>query len=344
MEARYWHRRRARITAIAIAATIVLLLFRIADLISPNPYHAYHDTRDLHSDTELYVDQVPLTEKLVEKHAFMPPSSKNAGDDKDGTADIAPKANETPVLQQPATNYSKTIVMGKVSSEDTDWVATELPDWDRAIYVVDLPSNATSPTGLRTKLNKAREANPYLTFIIENYDNLPDIAVFLHAHRNGWPAAWHNDANGHDAVVMLKELQLATVEKRGYVNLRCIHDPGCPRELDMNPPGPANQVEDAYPHVYAEMFNMTVDAVREQVPEVGSPCCAQFAVTRAEILKRPKSDYEWILAVLERSELEDYVLGRVMEYTWHILFGRDAVYCEDHRVCWREVYGRPSFW
>jgi hypothetical protein len=251
----------------------------------------------------------------------------------------APTALETPIA-----NYRKAIVMGKLSSEDTDWVGDKLPDWERAIYVVDLPAGKSSPTGLRTKINKAREAFPYLTYIVEHYSTLPDIAVFMHAHPGGWPQAWHNDAPGHNAARMLKDLKLETVLKRGFQNLRCIHEPGCPVVIDLNrnATDPAKRAEIAYPYVYADFFNMTAEAVRKETPIVASPCCAQFAVTKAEIVKRPKAEYERILKIVERSELDDQTLGTVLEYTWHILFGKDAVNCEDQKTCWWEVYGRKS--
>ena len=50
--------------------------------------------------------------------------------------------------------------------------------WERAIYSVD-----DKHALLWTAKNKGREANAYLTYLIENYDHLPDFMVFAHAHR-----------------------------------------------------------------------------------------------------------------------------------------------------------------
>ena len=62
-----------------------------------------------------------------------------------------------------------------------------------------------------------------------------------------------------------------------------------------------------------------------EIPEeIAAPCCAQFAVTREQVLKRPKEDYERYYRWVTTTDLEDYVSGRVMEYLWHIIFGKDT--------------------
>lgn len=64
----------------------------------------------------------------------------------------------------------------------------------------------------------------------------------------------------------------------------------------------------------------------EEVPaQVGQPCCAQFAVSREQILKRPLQEYvsyrQWVLD----TEMVDEKSGRVMEFLWHVIFGKEAV-------------------
>ena len=216
------------------------------------------------------------------------------------------------------TEISKLIVMGRMSHEDTDWVDKELPDWQNAIYYVDLPENTTSPTGLRTKVNKAREAMPYLTYIIDNYPIFPDVIVFMHPHKDGMPHAWHTDAVGHNSVNMLHDLQLGTVIDRGYVNLRCNNEVGCPEEIVpfRDPPQPNKYAEQAFPIVYSHFFNASFPQMREEIPVVATQCCAQFAVSSAKLGKRPKEDYEMYRAYLEETQYSDATIGRVMEYMW----------------------------
>ena len=264
------------------------------------------------------------------------------------------------------TGPSKVIVMGKMTHEDVAWTQ-ELTDWQKAIYCVDINSTTPCPVpggGLRVPVNKAKEAMPYLTYIIDHYDRLPDVMAFVHAHRNGMPAAWHNDAPNHDAVRMLQQLRTATVLERGYVNLRCITEIGCPAEVQpfRSPPIEDKHAEHAFPYFYAEFFNKTYGQMREEIGVVGTPCCAQFAVGKAEVLKRERAFYERVRGVLLETGYDDDTSGRVMEYVsvlmrrrgrfaarvladcrtqmWHMIFGRDAVSCEDVWQCWCNVYGR----
>lgn len=236
---------------------------------------------------------------------------------------------------------SKAIVMGKMQHEETSWV-NELPDWSSAIYCVDLNSTTPCPTGLKTPQNKAKEALPYLTYIVDHYAALPDIMAFVHAHRNGMPAAWHNDAPHHDAVRMLRSLRTETVRERGYVNLRCIADIGCPDEVQpfRDPPAADKHAEHAFPYFYAAFFGATVDEMRANISVVATPCCAQFAVSRAQVLQRERAFYERVREVLLETHYDDDTSGRVMEYMWHMIFGREAVHCPELFECWADVYGR----
>jgi hypothetical protein len=236
----------------------------------------------------------------------------------------------------------KIVVIGKLFAEETDWVAQELSDWQNAIYIVDLPPGEVSPTGHRTKINKAREAMPYLTYIIDNYPNFPDVVAFIHPHRRGMPKAWHNDARGNDAVYMMRDLRIDTVLDRGYVNLRCNNEVGCPDEVQpfRDPPDPLRYAEHAFPYVYGHFFNATFTMMRETIGVVATQCCAQFAVSKDQLLKLPKYEYERYRSFLEETHYDDATSGRVMEYMWHIIFGRDAVHCENMFDCWCAVYGR----
>jgi hypothetical protein len=37
--------------------------------------------------------------------------------------------------------------------------------------------------------------------------------------------------------------------------------------------------------------------------------------------------------------LDDHVSGRVLEYSWHVIFGREAVHCPNARECYCKTYG-----
>ena len=199
-----------------------------------------------------------------------------------------------------------------------------LSSWQSAIYTVDDPEAA-----LHTPINKGREAMPYLTFVIENYDHLPETILFQHSHHN---RAWHvSDNPGHDNAVSAQHLRLSYIQEMGYVNLRCIHNPGCGGEVQpfRDPPilnydkeGQLKQRVEM--HIAETLQYMFGDDV--EVPEViGVACCAQFAVSKDRVRQRKRETYERIRQWVIDTELNDYYSGRVMEYLWHIIFGMPAV-------------------
>ncbi|KAI9893920.1 MAG: hypothetical protein M1814_005473, partial [Vezdaea aestivalis] len=210
---------------------------------------------------------------------------------------------------------------GRHYGEDTAWVAKELPEWDRAIYAVD---NRTA--ALTVPKNKGRESMAYLTYVIDRYDSLPEYSIFLHAHQKGYPKVWHNDAEQYDNVQAVKRLRLEHVKKQGYVNLSCVWIPGCPDEIQPFRQEAHRVSEHHAGAVWTHFFGGDNSTISHRI---GSTCCSQFAITSERILARPKEDYikfrQWILD----TELDDAVSGRIMEYFWHIIFGKEAVDCPE---------------
>lgn len=226
------------------------------------------------------------------------------------------------------------VVMAKLQKENTEWVH-ELEDWESVIYKVDDPTAKLQPPK-----NKGNEAMVYLSYIIDFYDNLPPVSAFIHSHKDGYPKAWHTDAEGYSNVVSLKKLRLDTVLQRGYVNLRCNWIPGCPDEIQPFRTTDADRTaEHDYSIAWKAMFGNS--STSPPVPEtVGAACCAQFAVSRDRILARTKAEYEqyrnWILT----TPLDNATSGRIMEYMWHIIFGESNVFCPEYNKCFCDVYGR----
>ncbi|THC88245.1 hypothetical protein EYZ11_012306 [Aspergillus tanneri] len=222
------------------------------------------------------------------------------------------------------------IVVGKLRSEDTDWVLQELPEWQHAVYTVDDP---TAP--LTVPQNKGRESNVYLQYIIDYYNVLPQTIVFLHSHRDGYPAAWHNEFPDHSNVRAVRNLRIDFVQQNGYANLRCNPNPGCPAEIRpfRQPADHDRSAEIAFPDAWRTLFSTEVPDV------IGAGCCAQFAVSRDQIRQRPLQSYMNYHKWLMETTLPDDVSGRVMEYLWHIIFGRDPVYCPEMAQCYHDVFG-----
>jgi hypothetical protein len=229
--------------------------------------------------------------------------------------DWLPSFDRTPTTPPPAQ-----IVVGSLQAEDTSWVQKYLPAWSRAIYIVD---NRWAP--LTVPKNKGREAMVYLTHLIDAYDTLAPITIFVHASR----FAWHNDDPDYDAVAALQHLNLTSIQNEGYVNLRCVLLLGCPVEIsphiDAAGVGDYHNASDVMyttgrkittKEIYKQAFEELMPGV--EVPQqVGVSCCSQFAVSRETVHARPKEDYirwrDWLL----ETPLNDDLSGRVFEYLWH---------------------------
>ncbi|EEH33899.1 hypothetical protein PAAG_04948 [Paracoccidioides lutzii Pb01] len=214
------------------------------------------------------------------------------------------------------------IVLGKTKHEKVNWTYKMLPEWVPFVYSVE-----NDPAfKLHVPRNRGREAMPYLTFIIDHYDKLPEITAFVH----GTDRQWHNDDISSYTSRILKRLRLETVRKQGYVNLRCRTDPGC-NPTAINPHNPTeidilnNDVRVKFLDIYMHLFRM--ENATEVPQELGGVCCAQFVVTRERILQRPLEDYvrmrQWIL---EEKSLSEFEIGWVFEKIWHVIFGQEGVF------------------
>jgi hypothetical protein len=229
---------------------------------------------------------------------------------------------------------TKCAIVAAQAHEDTSWAAEDLPEgWDHAVMVVD---DKTAP--LHTPMNKGREAGAYLWYILQNYEQLPDTMVFMHSHKDGHSEAWHVDNEDYSNPLSIQRLRIATVQENGFINLRCQTKPGCPVavQLTRDPPDPDFKTEFAMPEALKAMFGMEQ---HQMPPVIAAPCCSQFAVSKRQIRARPKTDYERFWKWLAETNLDDAVSGRVFEYLWHIIFGRDPVHCPEPQNCYCENYG-----
>ncbi|CAI7640528.1 unnamed protein product [Penicillium palitans] len=186
--------------------------------------------------------------------------------------------------------------------------------------------------------SRGREASAYLSFIVDLYDNLPEYSIFVHAD----PDQWHNDLFGPQTSNTLPNLRLEAVDAMGYLNLRCTNDPGCPAHIHTNSPSQedidSNDARANFPRIYKDIFGE--DA---HVPDtIGGICCAQFAVSRARIQERPKSDYIRMSNWVDEKSIpfvDNYGVGWVFETLWHVVFGMEGVHCPDYEQCRCDNYG-----
>jgi len=231
-------------------------------------------------------------------------------------------------LRPPNSNYTRAVIMGHLATENTTFLSVAPTDIERYIYIVD---DLSAP--LHTPMNKGHEAMVYLTYILDNYNTLPDINIFMHAHQR----AWHTpELLNHEATEALKRLSSERVWREGYMNLRCHWDPGCPERIYPGRSYRENTKaeEVAVARAWAEMFPGV------PIPDaLGAPCCAQFAVSGERIRSIPRADFEryrnWLIHTTEG----DWVSGRVFEYIWQVIFTGEPKVCPDSRTCYCDGYG-----
>ncbi|RDL33835.1 uncharacterized protein BP5553_08203 [Venustampulla echinocandica] len=86
-------------------------------------------------------------------------------------------------LPNPHPHLSRSLVVASTTSSNLTWLAPALAKshWTPKVYVTD-----SANTPLTVPVNKGNEAMTYLTYIIDNYDALPDIIFFHHDHSQDW--------------------------------------------------------------------------------------------------------------------------------------------------------------
>jgi hypothetical protein len=208
------------------------------------------------------------------------------------------------------------------------------------IYVADDPY-APIP------MNKGNEAMVYLSYLIDNYDDLPEVMIFMHAGRT----SWHNNAIlRFNSELMVKGLRRSFVRDHGFSNLRCDESFRCTYPFKATAQGyPAyiltreapdrGSLESQY-----KKFREIWDALfpGQPIPEaMGCVPGAQFALTRRIArgvpLDRLKALRQWIID----AELSPSQAGAVFERTWHMIFRgtSNSLACFTPHECFCSLYG-----
>ena len=235
-------------------------------------------------------------------------------------------------IKRPGEPYSLKYVLAKTRKEDVSWLYNHFPDANVTIYEVD-----AQPDKLKIPKNKGREAMVYLTYLIDEYDSLPDVSIFFHPHQY----AWHNsDLHGQNILDMLENLNPAHVTRVGYMPLRCQHNPGCPdwNHLDQ----PQSELDSFLRQEEKYFISSTWKELNPELPvpvTLSEPCCSQFALSRDRVRSVPLSKYRQYRDWLLNTKLDDQISGRWMEYTWQVLFTGEAEWCPSQNVCLCDGYG-----
>eukprot|EP01064_Diplonema_japonicum_P036286 TRINITY_DN8101_c0_g1_i1.p1 TRINITY_DN8101_c0_g1~~TRINITY_DN8101_c0_g1_i1.p1 ORF type:complete len:549 (+),score=44.05 TRINITY_DN8101_c0_g1_i1:94-1647(+) len=166
--------------------------------------------------------------------------------------------------------------------------------------------------------NFGDESSGYLRFIIDNYDDLPNITVFLHGTPMG-----HNSDIGR-WISHVKETTWFTFLTTGWVENRCI--------LDMhNKSLIPNYDEGAFIDFWLK-FPWSEMGLGSLPRCLSLYCCAEFAVSRDAIRSQPLMFYKelWSFTlnfVLDQNTARKYKgwslrqIGGIYEHSWHVMFG-----------------------
>lgn len=232
--------------------------------------------------------------------------------------EISLQVEEPQQPQQPDDSHAitKALVIASTTKDDTTWLSQISPslNWSLHHYRVDAP---LSPQ-LTVPALKGNEAMVYLTYIIDNYDSLPDVVLFHHGHLN----AWHQRLS---SLVEVTSLRAEYILQAGYASTRCLSGKENIIVLEGGQPGEWEM----FPHLDRQTHLVTLldaflDPKEEIPPRIAAPCCAQFAVSREAIRGRER---EWWMALrgwLLETPLMSINSGRLMEHLWHIWFGMPA--------------------
>ncbi|KAJ9145406.1 hypothetical protein NKR23_g5461 [Pleurostoma richardsiae] len=233
---------------------------------------------------------------------------------------------------------TKALVIASTSADDTAWLSSVPSDWAVHNYIVDRPSAAADSAASDTvPANKGNEAMAYLTYIITHYDALPDVVFFHHAH----PSAWHQEL---DSAAEVSALRAQHVARAGFASARCL--PGCENVMPLAPAGGGVPLErfggrlgrDVLLTSLLEAF-LDRDAGEEVPTRLAAPCCAQFAVSRGAVRARSREWWAELRGWLLETRLDSMTSGRLLEYTWHVWFGKEAEHCPDYEACRCHVFG-----
>lgn len=152
--------------------------------------------------------------------------------------------------------------------------------------------------------NRGREASSYLAYIIDEYENLPEVIAFCHGHEH----SWHQDRHIMDAIASYDGSRYYSLNNPFHRN-RLID--GC---------GP-----DTFP---------VWEKIKKHAPDLGislpetleHTMAAQFITTRECIISNSKNFYQNCLSwLLTQNELDDWLAAVIFEQLWFFLMTKESV-------------------
>jgi hypothetical protein len=222
-----------------------------------------------------------------------------------------------------APRHTKALVVAstqKTAGEASDWLAKVPKDWaiHKSVVDAEIPPKSTKREKVfAVPVNKGNEAMVYLTYIIENYHNLPEVVFFHHDHSK----AWHQELTSDQEVA---KLRTSYVLEKGFVSARCL--PGCENVIQLVDYTIDMKVFSYHGReAHLSTLLRTFLEPGEKIPmKLAAPCCAQFAASREAILRRRQEWWKGLRDWLTDTPLDNKSSGRLLEHTWHVWLGEEA--------------------
>jgi len=160
-------------------------------------------------------------------------------------------------------------------------------------------------------INKGHEANLYLKFIIDNYNNLPSKILFLHDHQT----SWHQDFNSD---VICNNVNW------DFANYFCVNKRDTYQEITKTCPPharPYTLLTNYWHNIFLDEFNLP-----DKLVMYGS---SQFVVSKDLILRHSRDFYlnclTWLNVTLDPLNIIGNHPAHLFEWTWHYIFTGNAI-------------------
>lgn len=230
----------------------------------------------------------------------------------------------------------KLIVKVQLEGEDLNWLLKLLPGWRNRVITIDSAFAHLHTSSQR--VDKGRIADAYLSWIISNYNNLPATIAFV-------PPSLHTQESdkshwripNKSLLAALQSLNTTHVQSAGYAPLHCPSRAQCADTVlpFRHPPDEFRTLEVKMAKAWQGLFNDT--RVPEELSCVGG---SAFVVSRTQVLRRSVQEWTRYWEWVARTKMDDDSAGAVVERVWHVVFGREAVWCPKEEDCECEVFGR----
>lgn len=154
-------------------------------------------------------------------------------------------------------------------------------------------------------INKGHEASSYLSYIIDNYESLPDYVAFVHGHEYSYHQTDSTLRLIDMAFLENKDIEYFSINRKDWLNI--FGDDVQDGAMQKN----WNMVKENY-----NDLNIGIEIPKK----LECTACAQFIVSKKNILMNSLEDYKNIMRWLEKTDLDSSISGRVLEHLWCYIF------------------------